>query len=67
MRIGVTTGKRRTPFYPRLSRLPAAFHDVADFAHPPDIGIADALAVRAPVAIGKEPVAATLKGGALIR
>ena len=28
-----------------------AFHDVADLAHPPDIGVADALAIRTAVAI----------------
>src|SRR5438309_2106509 len=42
--------------YPRKSprRLPPAFDDVADFAHSPDIGVGDALAVRAAIAIGIE-------------
>ena len=38
-------------------RLPAAFHDVADLAHAADIGVADALPVRAAVAIAEEAVA----------
>jgi hypothetical protein len=42
-------------------RPPAAFHDVADFPHSPDIGIGDAATVGAAIAIGEEPVARSPK------
>src|SRR4051812_26090434 len=40
-----------------LSRSPAAFQDVADLAHAPDIGVADALPVGTAVAVAQETIA----------
>ena len=48
-------------------RPPAPFHDVADLAHAADIGIADARAVGAAVAVGDEAVARAAEQGALLR
>ena len=60
-------GKPRTRLIHDLSfGLPAAFHDVADFAHSADIGIADALPIRTAVAISEEATATGLQKRALI-
>ena len=59
--------KATEPNYPRLLGLPAAFHDVADFAHAADISIADARMIRAAVTIPKEPVAGLLQDSLLLR
>ena len=60
-------GKPRARLIHDLSfGLPAAFHDVADFPHSADIGIADALPIRTAITICEEATATGLQKHPLI-
>src|SRR6476659_9712946 len=68
MGFGTVRGKPASRLIHHLSfGLPAAFHDVTDFPHPADISVADALPVRAAVAISEAAATGGLQDRLLLR